>query len=62
MTKREKIRIARENVEPGKSFTVDGVRYAVCKMCGKEWNIPKYFDRQIRDGYVCPRCAGGKRK
>lgn len=58
MTKQEKIKIARDNVEPGKSFTVGGVKYAVCKHCQKEWNVPKWFDRQIRGGYVCPVCEG----
>jgi DNA-directed RNA polymerase subunit RPC12/RpoP len=58
MTRQEKIKIARDNVEPGKSFTVDGVKYAVCIKCRKEWNVPRWFDRQIRDGYVCPTCEG----
>ena len=58
MTRQEKIKIARDNVEPGKSFTIDGVKYAVCKRCQKEWNVPKWFDRQTRGGYVCPVCEG----
>lgn len=58
MTRQEKIKIARDNIEPGKSFTVDGVKYAVCKCCQKEWNVPRWFDRQTRDGYVCPVCEG----
>lgn len=58
MTKQEKMKIARDNVAPGKSFVVDGVRYAICKVCGKQWNIPRWFESQTREGYVYPRCEG----
>ena len=54
----DKKQIIRENARGALSYIVDGKRFAKCSVCGRDWNIPIWFDRQIRNGYVCPVCEG----
>lgn len=39
------------------SYFRRGRRYAICRVCSKEWNIAigQIVDT---DGYVCPKCEG----
>lgn len=55
MTLKEKLRVAEDNSEGAKSFTVGGLRYARCRTCGELWNISKTL-RLRGTGYQCPKC------
>lgn len=37
----------------------DGLRYALCKGCKKEYNI-SVFQEVKKQGYVCPKCRRKK--
>ncbi len=60
MTHEEKIRVAEENSEVALSFTIGGIRYARCCVCGRTWNISKKWVVPST-GYLCPRCYGERR-
>lgn len=57
MGKMDKLRIARDNAEGAVSYTVNGVKFARCRVCGREHTIPRYWDFGRCKNYVCPKCG-----
>lgn len=61
MTDKEKKDIIRGNSGGALTWIVGGKRFARCTVCGREWNIPLYWDARRTSNYVCPVCDGRRK-